>query len=514
VHATGLVLRVGALMVTAGLLATAGALPAVATPEAAHAHGSAATAAEPAVRAGPCTENPFWSGFDAEVKRRWPGRRITAAVYDSRTGCQHLYRGGERVTTASVFKIEIMAATQLRAQRAGRTLTERERSLITPMIRTSDDPASLVLWNALGGTAGMAAFERELGLTQTRTTRPWGLTTSSAADRNLLLRKLVLGQGGPFNAGTRAEARRFLLDVTPSQRWGITAGVPAGWPVPLKNGFFSSQCCRWRVNTSGVVERPDGSSYVLTVLSDGWSSLEQGIPAVELVSRTVAAWNRVQVGPHPSAARFARELRRDVLSARPSWWAEQALADRIGASSVRAGTEVAWMLASPAVAATSDVVLRLHLVGLGRLPSPAAWSGRVAQLRTGQRSALEVADAIATSTELSGGQPLGTGAYVDLVHQRAFGRLPAPADRAFWVARLDRGAPRGELLLALAQTATVRWSTSRTVQTASAHLTLLRRLPTADEQTRWEAALWSGEPLGQQLDRLLASPEYRTRFVG
>lgn len=496
---------VASVMASVGTTLAASAAPRTAGP---------APTTPAAGRAAACTESPFWSGFDAEVKRRWPGRRITAAVYDTRTGCQHLYRGGERVTTASVFKIEIMAATQLRAQREGRPLTDRERSLITPMIRTSDDPASLVLWNALGGTQGMAAFERELGLTETRTTQPWGLTTSSAADRNLLLRRLLLGQGGPFSAATRAEARRFLLDVTPSQRWGITAGVPAGWPVPLKNGFFPSQCCRWRVNTSGIVERPDGSAYVLTVLSDGWSSLEQGIPAVEHVSRSVAAWNRVQVGPHRSAARFARELRRDVLGAGPSWWAEQAIADRIGADARRGGTEAAWMLVEPAVADTSHLALRLHLVALGRLPSPATWSSAVAQLRARQRTPLQLADAIATSPQLGDGAPLDTGAFVDLVHERAFGRPPAAADRAFWVARIDRGAPRGELLLALAQTATVRWATSRTVQAAGAHLALLRRLPTADEQQAWEQALWSGTPYGALIGPLLSSPDYRARFGG
>jgi beta-lactamase class A len=469
--------------------------------------------ADAQARATSCTDSPFWSGFDAEVRARWPGRRITAAVYDTRTGCQYRYRSGERVTTASVLKIEIMAAVLLRAQRAGRGLTSTERARVSAMIRTSDDPAANALWTSVGGTSGMAALERELGLDETRATSPWGLTSTSAADRNEVLRQLVLGQWGPFSATTRADARRFLLDVTPSQRWGVTAGVPAGWAVPLKNGFFSSQCCRWRVNTSGVVERPDGSAYVLTVLSDGWSSLAQGIPAVEFTSRAVASWNRVAVGPHRSAARFAREARRDVLGAPMSWPAEQAIADRIGADAGRAGDEVERLLADPAMAASSDVVLRLHLLSSGGLPTPATWSSTVGQLRSRQRSALQVADALATSSAFAGGAALTSAEFVDLAHQRAFGRLPAPADRAWWIARLDRGVPRGELLLSLAQTATVRWHTGRRVQVASAHLTTLRRLPSTAEHEAWEAALWDGTSLGDLVDRLLVSDEYRRRFA-
>jgi hypothetical protein len=138
----------------------------------------------------------------------------------------------------------------------------------------------------------------------------------------------------------------------------------------------------------------------------------------------------------------------------------------------------------------------------------------VAQLRARQRTPLQLADAIATSLRAPDGTTLATVAFVDLVHQQAFGRAPAASDRAFWVARIDRGAPRGELVLSLARTATVRWATSRTVQAAGAHLALLRRLPTADEQQAWEQALWSGTPYGALIGPLLSGAEYRARFGG
>lgn len=463
-------------------------------------------------KAGGCTETPFSSGFDAAVRARWPGKRISAAVYDTRTGCQYRYRSDLRITTASVLKTEIMAAVLLRAQRAGRALTARERELIGPMIRTSDDPSANALWSSVGGTSGLGALDRELGLDETRQAAPWGLTSTSAADRNELLRQLVLGQFGPFSATTRSAARSFLLDVTPSQRWGITAGVPASWKVPLKNGFFPASCCGWRINTSGVVERPGGGAYVATVLSDGWPNQSAGVAAVEYVAKVIASWNLVDVGPHRSPARFARHAIRDVAGRTATFAQEQDSAWRIGADTGRAGDELARLLSAPEVDATSGQVLRLYLGALHRLPEASTWSGRVAQLRDGSRSISQVADSIAWSSELAGGPPLTTAEFVDRAHERIFGRRPSSADRAWWTARIDGGVPRGALLLSLVGTDTYRWRSWQQVKVAGAHLATLRRLPTTVELADWEARLWAGTPFASLGDALVASSAYRARF--
>jgi len=466
----------------------------------------------PTRSASACHDSPFTSGFDAAVRARWPNRRITAAVYDTRTGCQYRYRSDLRITTASVLKIAIMGAVVLRAQRAGRSLTSAERALITPMIRTSNDPAANSLWSSVGGVGGMSSFDRALGLSETRETSPWGLTSTSAADRNELLRQLVLGQWGPFSAASRSTARSFLLDVTPSQRWGVTAGVPSGWKVPLKNGFFPSTCCGWRINTSGVVERPGGGSYVATVLSDGWSSQGQGVEAVEFVAKVIASWNLANIGPHRSAARFAHESYRDVWGRSPSFNEEQAMAWRVGIDASRAPAERVRLLGASEVDASSSQVLRLYLGALHRLPEAATWSGRVAQVRSRQRSMSQVADAIAWSSEFAGGPPLTTAAFVDRAYQRVYGRSPSGSDRAWWVARIDGGHPRGELLSGLVASNTFRWTSGRTVQVASAYLTTLRRLPSSDALATWEARLWAGEPLVNLVRALFVSDSYGRRF--
>ena len=178
--------------------------------------GPAGASAPPARAAAPrqaCSENPFTKGFGAYVAQRWPRNRISAAVYDDATGCEYTYRPDHRLTTASVIKIEIMAAVLLRAQRAGRGLTQWEQDRIWPMITESANTPASELWNSLGGVPAMAAFERELGLTETVAAGPtWGLTTTSASDRNRVLRQVLLGEYGPLDATSRAIARSYMLE--------------------------------------------------------------------------------------------------------------------------------------------------------------------------------------------------------------------------------------------------------------------------------------------------------------
>ena len=475
------------------------------------ASASPARSVEP--RAASCTQTPFSAGFDAAVRARWPGRRISAAVYDTRTGCQYRYRSDLRITTASVLKAEIMAAVILRAQRAGRGLTASERALITPMIRLSDNPSASSLWTSVGGVSGMAALDRELGLTETREASPWGLTSTSAADRNALLRQLVLGQWGPFSAASRATARAFLLDVAPSQRWGITAGVPSAWKVPLKNGFYPSSCCGWRINTSGVVERPGGGAYVATVLSDGWPNQASGVEAVEYVSRVIASWTLASIGPHLSAAAFARQAYRDVLGRSASFAEEQAMAGRIGATSARAGSELASLLSTPGIDATSFSLLRLYLGALHRPPDASTWSKRLAQLRAGSRTIEQLADMVAWSPELAGGStPLTTEQFVDLAYERVLGRAPTEQERAVWLAQLDSGTARGSLLVALTGSAAYRWSSWQRVKVTGATLAVLRRLPTSTELATWEHRLWRGWTTDQLTSWLFSSKAYAARF--
>ncbi|MCU1354097.1 MAG: hypothetical protein JWM05_3306 [Acidimicrobiales bacterium] len=490
----------GGIVLVASLLPAGGA----------SASGPAAAPAAP--RATSCP-HPFGAGLANELARRWPHNRFTASLYDTRNGCGDSLRPDLRITTASVLKAEIMAGVLLRAQAAGRGLTRWESDRIWPMITQSDNPAAGALWSYLGGVSGMQSVDRAFGLTETSQASPWGITSTSAADRTRLLRQMLLGQYGPLSASYRATARYYMLHVVPSQDWGVTAGVPGGWNVPLKNGFYPSSCCGWRINTHGVVERPSGSAYVLTILSDGWPNEGAGIEAVDFISRVVAASVASSFPPFASPNAFVGRQYLDVLGRGPSFNEEYMTDQSIGYSTDRAPGVIDGLVQGSELDAVAGSELRLYLGGLARLPDPASHAHRLWQLRTGRISMAGLAQELATSPEMTTPAPLSPPAYVDRIYQRSFGRLPSSSDRQFWVDKMAAGTTRGQVMLFFTDSAEARWIRHARVLLAATHLAMLERTPAEATLDTWESRLAHGTPLTSFINVIYRSSEYRHRVT-
>jgi beta-lactamase class A len=233
---------------------------------------------------------PFTASFVASLARDFPRQRVTASVHDTRTGCWYELHPGLRITTASTIKASVMGAVLLRAQDRRRGLTAWERHRIRPMITYSyNNPYVSDLLYRVGGVRGMNRFDRRMGATRTTNSLAYGATWTTARDRTRIALGL-LHPGGPLKAAGRTEAWRYLTGVTPTQRWGITAGVPSGWQVALKNGFYPMRGYGWRVGSTGFVRRAGSAEgYAVTVLTDRNTSQVSGIRVVERVSRRVAA---------------------------------------------------------------------------------------------------------------------------------------------------------------------------------------------------------------------------------
>lgn len=188
-----------------------------------------------------CPTSPFGPELGAALRARWPAQRFTAAVLGLRDGCEYHLYPGMRVTTASVFKVEVLAVVLLRAQEAGRGLSDWEATRVRPMISESANPPTNELFTSLGGVAGANRLHARFGLTETSTpSGTWGITSTTARDQLRLLQQ-VLVSGGPLDTAARQRAWDEMTGVVPAQRWGITEAVPQGWPVALKNGFAGSR---------------------------------------------------------------------------------------------------------------------------------------------------------------------------------------------------------------------------------------------------------------------------------
>jgi hypothetical protein len=495
-------MRLAAAAVTVAL--TAGAvvgIPAGATP----------TQAPPDDRAA-CGPTPFTAGFDAALRSRWPGNRFTASVYDRRTGCSYDYRPDLRLTTASVLKAEIMAGILLRAQAEGRGLTQWEQANIGPMIARSADPEANALWSSLGGIAGMEGVDRAFGLTQTDQNSPWGITTTSARDRTSLMRQLLYGDGGPLGASYRAIARSYLLSVVDSQDWGITAGVPPGTQVPLKNGFYTSQCCRWRLNSSGAVEI--GTGYVVTVLTDRWPNEAAGIAGNEFVARAINARLAGPFAPFPSPAAFVDRQYADVVGRAPTFSELSRTTDSIGFSTGRAPVVIESLLGSSSYANLGPPLLRIYLGALGRMPTAAQFAYRMWQMRSGQETLRSIADEAGWSADVHGGQRLTPEEFVELVVTRIMGWPPDQASLDYWVERMNHvSTNRGDVIRAYTESDEHRWGTAWPVAIASVHLTMLGRAPAPDAVARWEQRFADGSSLGDLIGTIYRSTEYRNRVT-
>ncbi|WP_405801528.1 serine hydrolase [Streptomyces sp. NBC_01506] len=287
-----------AVMVPSCQLASAG------TPD-----GSAHTAAAPAVAgssgptssasvsATPVPSAPAPADIDGVMGKALDALpasdgRYTVAVQDLKGQRTALYGADTGpYDTASIVKVDILAALLLDAQDHGTALTAQQKQLAAAMIRSSDNAATDELWKAIGESAGLAAANERLGLTATKPGQDghWGLTSTTAADQMVLLEAVLGDADSPLTADSRSYLRSLMNTVVADQRWGISAADDgkgsAGTPV-LKNGWLPrSATGLWDVNSIGSVEY-GGHTLLVAVLSDGQPSYEKGVALVERAAST------------------------------------------------------------------------------------------------------------------------------------------------------------------------------------------------------------------------------------
>ncbi|MEU0035218.1 MULTISPECIES: serine hydrolase [unclassified Streptomyces] len=252
----------------------------------AHAAPAAAAVARPSEQTGAETGPPAM----AEPRHT---TRVTAAVLDlDGTGrVPTVYGDDVTYDTASIIKVDILATLLLQAQDEGRRLTAQERARAEPMIRHSDNAAANALWREIGRAPGLEAANKRLGLTETKggSGTRWGLTRTTVSDQIRLLRA-VFGTGGKSDGGatalnqeSRTYVRTLMAGVATEQAWGVSAAGGSG--AALKNGWLQrSTSGLWDVNSVGRIV-VDGHHYLVAVLSDGSTSMKDGVALVERAAR-------------------------------------------------------------------------------------------------------------------------------------------------------------------------------------------------------------------------------------
>ncbi len=272
-------LLVSALVVVAGLTLASQDSSAATAP-------AATTTATPAATTG--TTEPV-EPSTAALEAIATDASFSVAAVEVGTG-ETLTYGDGSFDTASIVKVDILAALLHRAEQDGRTLTASEQRLATAMIERSDNDAATTLFHAVGGKAGLEAFNDVIGLTDTviGSNGYWGLTQTTATDQLKLLR-VVFGADSALSADSRAYVRGLMSNVVDEQNFGVSAAADDADDAALKVGYLQrSATGLWDVTSIGEIEA-GGHTYLVAVLSDGNVSFDSGVALVDQVAQAAVA---------------------------------------------------------------------------------------------------------------------------------------------------------------------------------------------------------------------------------
>jgi hypothetical protein len=261
---------------------------------------SGSVSASPSATVPAPRPDPFGAGTAAFLGGR--SGTVLAAVYNVRTHQTWTVGGGPPQDEASIVKLDILETLLAQREKSGSGLSGSDSSLAQSMIEDSDNNAATDLWNAVGGGTGIGSFNSDAGLAETTPSGcvvcpgfpwpGWGLTKTVPADQLALLREIV-EPSTLLTAADRSYARGLMENVTPSQRWGVSGGVPATVTVALKNGWLplNGSDTDWQVNSIGWVSG-QGRDYLVAVLTTGNSTEQYGIDTINGLSAIL--WQHLQ----------------------------------------------------------------------------------------------------------------------------------------------------------------------------------------------------------------------------
>jgi hypothetical protein len=278
-------------LVALGCVSACAAEPNAATPQS-RASKTAALDKPARARAAPSTPSPF-AGLTPYLARM--AGYVTAALYDTRTRTTWVFHPGAVQDTASIVKVQIMGTALQEAEAAKEKLPQPEAALMTSMIENSNNQSATDLLQDVGGPGAVALFDHSVGLDHTipstltlipGTSWPgWGLTTTTAVDQVMLVSKFAY----PNSVLSRASRRyglSLMENIEPDQDWGVSAGLPDGTTVALKNGWLPLGPSDWQVNSIGWIDGHD-RNYVLAVLTRGSPTEAYGIETIQSIARAI-----------------------------------------------------------------------------------------------------------------------------------------------------------------------------------------------------------------------------------
>lgn len=145
------------------------------------------------------------------------------------------WRGDRAVPLASTVKVMFMVAYLRMPSVRDRDLTLRDRELLGPMIKFSDNTAATRVSEIVGGRR-LYALARLAGMAHFHfVPHPWGLSSDTSGEEA----RFMFHLDRYIPPRHDAYARYLLAHITPSQRWGIGRLHHDKWRLYFKGGWGS-----------------------------------------------------------------------------------------------------------------------------------------------------------------------------------------------------------------------------------------------------------------------------------
>jgi len=204
------------------------------------------------------------------------GGLVSFATIDSRGRLR-----GEDVdrlySAASVVKVMVLAAELRRLADEGLPIDEETDSLLSSMIRYSDNEAADAVY-ARVGDAGMHEVAERAEMTGFTIAGHWGNAQITAADMARFFGDLE----GMFPRRHLGYAQSLLASVIPSQSWGIPVAAGDDWAARFKGGWLPEKALVHQA--AELRERGGPRQLSMAILTDEQPSHGYGVETVEGVA--------------------------------------------------------------------------------------------------------------------------------------------------------------------------------------------------------------------------------------
>ncbi|HEX6288466.1 MAG TPA: serine hydrolase [Herpetosiphonaceae bacterium] len=209
---------------------------------------------------------------------------VGAAVLDLKSGDLYSIGGTRAFPMYSTAKVPIMVGVLNKAIREKRGVAGWEDRLLRSMIQQSSNDAATNLFIHVGGAGPLERYLRSIGIQNTNINPDgWGASTTTAQDMARLMTKLA--NCTILNAKLCHYALELMRGVTPGQRWGVSAGVPDGLSVAVKNGWYPEDE-GWAINSVGYI-KGQRKRYAIAVYTRPNPSMRYGIDTIEAISAKI-----------------------------------------------------------------------------------------------------------------------------------------------------------------------------------------------------------------------------------